>query len=124
MSRARLTVRMSTFPRYEGEEEISRSSDPSRVMNARPRTRRRIRKSGRLIRQSCYGPCVVFKDEPWHPRWGCMRGQSNPVLFLAATLDGSHFAIVKEESEERALLAICTPQGIDVSGPRQSLFER
>ena len=38
------------------------------------RRSRRMRKSGRLMGQSCYGPCVAFKDEAWPPRWGAYEG--------------------------------------------------
>jgi hypothetical protein len=51
-----------------------------------------MRKTGRLMRRSCYGPCVVFKDEALAPRWGAYEGWSNLTLLLAMTVDGSHIA--------------------------------
>jgi hypothetical protein len=35
-----------------------------------------MRKSGQLMRQSCYGPCVVFKDEGVATPWGAYDGWS------------------------------------------------
>jgi hypothetical protein len=40
---------------------------------------------------------VVFKDEALAPFGGRMRGAVKPDLVPGATLDGSHFAVMKEE---------------------------
>ena len=40
----------------------------------------RMRKSGRLMRQSCYGPCVVFRNEAEATPLGAYEGAVKPDL--------------------------------------------
>jgi len=62
----------------------SPTTAPCRTCHVR---RRRMRKTGQWWGESCYGPCVVFKDEAVATPWGRMRGAvkgTNRVAFRTA----------------------------------------
>src|SRR5262245_11626550 len=68
-----------------------------------------MRKSGRLMRQSRYGPCVVFKDEAVATLWGAYEGAVKPDLdprSNGACYDGSDIALL---GKDVSTLAVCSP---------------